>query len=67
MLALIQATPPGIALLAIAAMAGIVFGCRAVVTCLLGLAAIRAARPQDLPASLKAVRGLVDGAFRLKR
>jgi hypothetical protein len=67
MLALIQDTPPGAALIVLAVVVGLVIGCRAIVTCWLGLAAIRAARPQDLPKALAAVRAVVDGAFRLKR
>ncbi|WP_328931915.1 MULTISPECIES: hypothetical protein [unclassified Streptomyces] len=67
MLALIQNTPPGDALVAVAALLGFLIGCRAYVAYRLGLAAIRAARPQDLPKALAAVRAVVDAAFRLRR
>lgn len=67
MLALIQDTPPSSALIALAILAGLLIGCRAIVACWLGLAAIRASRPQDLPKALAAVRAVVDGAFRLRR
>lgn len=67
MFALIQDTPPGAALLVIAAIIGLLIGCRALVVCWLGLAAIRASQPQDLPKALAAVRTVVDAAFRLRR
>ena len=67
MFALIQDTPPGAALLVIAAVVGLLIGCRAAVAYGLGRAVIRASRPQDLPKSLNAVRTVVDAAFRLKR
>lgn len=67
MFALVQDTPPGAALLAIAAVASFLIGCRAVVACWLGTAAIRASRPQDLPKALAAVRTIVDAAFRFRR
>ncbi|MET9521487.1 hypothetical protein [Streptomyces coeruleorubidus] len=67
MLALIKDTPPGAALLAIAAVIGLLIGCRAIVACWLGLAVIRASRPQHLAEALEAVRAVVDATFKLKR
>jgi hypothetical protein len=67
MLALIQNTQPGVALIAITVVAVLLICCRAVVACWLGLAAIRACRPQDLAKALAAVRCVVDGAFRFRR
>jgi xanthosine utilization system XapX-like protein len=67
MFALIQNTPPSMTLLAIAGLAGLLIGCRAIVACWLGLAVIRASRPKDLPEALAAVPTVLDAAFRLKR
>jgi hypothetical protein len=67
MFALIQDTPPGAALLVVAAISGLLIGCRAIVACWLGTAAIRASRPQDLPEALAAVRAVLDTAFRFRR
>jgi len=67
MLALIQDTPPGAALFVLAAVAALLIDCRALVACWLGLAVIRASKPQDLPKALAAVRTVVDAAFRFRR
>lgn len=67
MLALLQDTPPGTALFIIAAIIGLIVGCRALVTYGLGRAVIRASRPEDLPKTLRAVREVVDAATRLTR
>ena len=67
MLAIVQNTPPGAALLVVAVLVGFLIGCRAIVACWLGLAAMRAADAEDLPKVLAAVRAVVDAAFRLRR
>lgn len=67
MLALLQDTPPGAALLAITGLLALLIACRALVAYGLSRAVISRSRPQDLPKALTAVRAVVDSAFRLKR
>jgi hypothetical protein len=67
MLALIQDTSPGSALLVLAVVIGFLIGCRAAVACWLGAAVIRASRPQDLPEALTAVQAVVDAVCRFRR
>lgn len=67
MLALIQDTPPGAALLAVIGLLAFLIGCRALVAYRLGLTAMRTAAPDDLPKTLAAVRTIIDTAFRIRR
>lgn len=67
MFTLIENTPPGLALLAIVALVGIVIGCRAFVAVRLAGTIVRVARPEDLPTALATIATVVDSVFRLKR